>query len=339
MKKIALVIDSKDWAFNFIAEQLKKNIKQYECDIIVGEEYHGNYAKLFEDLNGYDLIHFMWRGYLSALETRENWAYIESKGYTDLEAFFRDYFYTKRKSFAVCDELYLSGDDAWRTEKILYYCKNYFVTSKRLFDIYSNFDKKPKKIIHDGVDLEKYKPENLDRFKNKETITIGWAGNSEFKDSNGDDDLKGVKRIIKPAIEELQQEGYKIELKMADSKHNKIPKEEMPNFYNSIDIYVCASSSEGTPLTVLESMAMGLPVISTDVGVVSEAFGKKQHEYILKNRTKEDLKEKIIELYNDRNKMKELSEENLESIKKWDWKEISKEYYKFFRKIIWSRNK
>jgi glycosyltransferase involved in cell wall biosynthesis len=189
-------------------------------------------------------------------------------------------------------------------------------------------------IIHDGVDLSSYVPNNLERFDNIETLRVGWVGNSKFKGSDNDCDMKGVEGIIKPAIKELQEEGYNIELNLADRNIKMIEQKDMPKFYNSIDLYVCASKAEGTPLTVLESMAMGIPVISTDVGIVREAFGNLQQKYILKERTKDCLKKKIKDLLNNKAEFQKLSQENLERIKDWDWKEISKEYKKFFEKIL-----
>ena len=92
----------------------------------------------------------------------------------------------------------------------------------------------------------------------------------------------------------------------------------MPDYYNSNDLYVCASKEEGTPNPVLESMASGVPVISTNVGIVSEAFGENKKDYIIE-RTKEDLKEKIIDLLNNKEKFEILSKENLDQIKNWSW--------------------
>lgn len=51
--------------------------------------------------------------------------------------------------------------------------------------------------------------------------------------------------------------------------------EPMKEFYNSIDCLVLASKSECMPRTILEAMACGLPVISTDVGSVSMLLNKK----------------------------------------------------------------
>jgi hypothetical protein len=46
--------------------------------------------------------------------------------------------------------------------------------------------------------------------------------------------------------------------------------ETMQDFYHSIDALVCTSSTEGGPLGVFEAIACGIPVISTNVGLVRE---------------------------------------------------------------------
>ena len=105
---------------------------------------------------------------------------------------------------------------------------------------------------------------------------------------------------------------------------------------------VCASVHEGTPRPVLESMYSGIPIISTDVGIVQEAFGNKQKSFIIGDREngKNDenirivLKEKIIELYNNRELFKELSKENLKSIVDFDGGKTIKDFEKFFDKCL-----
>ena len=47
-----------------------------------------------------------------------------------------------------------------------------------------------------------------------------------------------------------------MELKVADRRNEKWrSQQEMVDFYNSIDIIICASLYEGTPLPLLESAA------------------------------------------------------------------------------------
>lgn len=331
-KKIALIIDTENWAFDNIAKQIKKNLLEYSIDIIPGKIFEGNMLKLFLFCEDYDLIHFLWRGYISLINQEGMKYYATERLNIDFEDFKRRYIYNKKISFGVCDHLYLRGEEEWRTKEIFKFSDYYFVTSKKLYDIYEKFEKKPKMIIHDGVDLNSYNPKNLDRFTNSDKVIVGWAGNSKFRDSDGDEDMKGVEGIIKPAIAELQSEGYNIELKLADRNLGQISQEDMPDYYNSIDIYVCASKEEGTPLTIQEAMAMGIPIISTDVGIVSEVFGEKQSKFIMKERSKEELKNKIKMLIKDKALMQEISQENLVQIKSEDWKNICKKYKEFFEK-------
>ena len=46
-RKIALIIDTEGWAFDNIARQLKKNLQEYDIDIIPGKIFEGNMIKLF----------------------------------------------------------------------------------------------------------------------------------------------------------------------------------------------------------------------------------------------------------------------------------------------------
>lgn len=339
-KKIAIVYDIDGWAFCNIATQIKKHLSNdFEIDIFPVAVFDDNIAKLVLLAEKYDLVHCLWRGLLSCLDYKFIREYIYNMGIS-FEEFMDKYFSKTNITTSVYDHKFLDEESFETTKSFAKYAKNYTVSSTILQDIYNNLDieKKPMAVVSDGVDLEKFKPQNLERFKlenlEKRKIQIGWVGNSEFTDSNGDSDLKGVRKIIKPALEELIKEGYPIELNFADRKEKYIPHEKMPDYYNTIDIYVCASKNEGTPNPVLEAMASGVPIVSTNVGIVRDAFGEKQKEFILKGRTKEELKNKLTTILKEKEKLEQLSKENIEQIKQWTWAKKCEQFKAFFEQNL-----
>lgn len=218
------------------------------------------------------------------------------------------------------------------TECLLGICDEYTVSSEKLSQIYcAEFEKKPLKSVTDGVDLERFYPNDLERFEDRKdkNLVIGWVGNSQFWGMK-DKDLKGVNTILKPAIEELKQEGIAVERYFADRQERMIPHDEMCQYYSKVDILICTSIVEGTPNPVLEAMACGVPIISTDVGIVPEALGEFQKQFILEERSIECLK-KAIQVFDEHPEyLKRCSQENLERIARWSWKYKTQDFKEFF---------
>ena len=116
------------------------------------------------------------------------------------------------------------------------------------------------------------------------------------------------------------------------------PFSSMPDFYRSLDLYICASDNEGTPNTVLEAMATGVAVISTDVGIVPELFGEKQSKFILKERSTASFKNNMLKFLNNPELIKTLGEENLNEIGTWTWENQSTKFSEFFTNASQSFN-
>lgn len=325
--KIALIVDVKNWCFWNIAEIVKENLKGfYDFEIIPLSIIEDNIVRLLFYAKKFDLVHFFWRGHLTYINEYHPRVIELGMKY---EEFYKTYVESLNITTAIYDHLYLDNIEV--TNQILEKCKNYTVSSKKLFKIYNENQyiiKKPEMMVTDGVDLSIFKPRNLERFKEKRALVIGWVGNSEWASEK--EDFKGFNTILKPAIKELLEENCEIKTLFADRKEGMIPHDEMPKYYSKIDVLVCVSKIEGTPNPVLEAMACGVPIISTDVGIVNDAFGKKQKEFILPERNKENLKKTIKKLVNNKKALTELSNENLVQIQKWDWKIITKKFKNFF---------
>lgn len=341
-KKICLVCDLKGWAFDAISNQLKKELS-YKYDFTI--KYYDlkadgdSFFEFLEENDNCDLIHFFWRKSLLQMETEIFRRKVEENGNN-----FEQYIEQKKEkiSTGVYDFLYLTNSDIDTYKNVFNkYVKRYYVSSKKLFDQYEKIKQynKPEMTVHDIFNREIFHPQNLERFEakniNNRELVIGWVGNSIRKENGVD--LKGLNTIIKPVISELKSEGFNITENYADRNEKWRTTSQMPEYYSEIDLCLCTSIHEGTPLPVLEAMSCGVPLISTDVGIVREAFGKKQGKYILGSREygknddiiRDVLKQKIIELYNNRQELKELSMENQQSIDEY-CKQTKQEYEMYF---------
>lgn len=76
---------------------------------------------------------------------------------------------------------------------------------------------------------------------------------------------------------------------------------DIPQILNASDVFVLSSDWEGYPLSVLEAMASGLPVISTDVGGVPEIISNKISGLLVKPNNPESLSKAMVSLYEDSN--------------------------------------
>ena len=153
----------------------------------------------------------------------------------------------------------------------------------------------PDAIIPDGVDVERFTPAPLDR-RNADCFVIGWAGNSAWGKQSQKYDVKGYDQIFRPMMEELRARGVVVEEKVANPQIKRIKFEDMPAFYRGLDVFVCTSAIEGTPNTVLEAMACGIPVVSTDVGIVSDALGDFQKRFIVSRANIGEFSDRVAEI-------------------------------------------
>lgn len=330
--KIALVVDVEGWALHNIARYISLHLAhQYEFEIFAIDVV-GSVPRAALLTQGFDLVHFFWRIHWVQLQSKESQAEFQSLG-VDFDAFMRGYRRTTALTSAVFDHLFVAPESAHlELAESMKALTAYSVSSQRLWRLYSgSMDyPAPTMVLEDGVDLALFKPSQLDRFEGNHgrSLVVGWAGNSGW--SAETEDYKGVHTILRPAVERLRAQGWAIELALADRQSLFVPHHAMPGFYSGIDVYVCTSKIEGTPNPVLEAMACGVPLISTDVGIVPEALGTLQSEFILRERNIEALERALLRLLKDKTLLKRLSDENLRSVLAWDWTIKARAYANFF---------
>lgn len=346
-KKMAIIIDVPNWAFHNVANLMKKELQDIiDIDIyaIHVEPYNDDLFMLLEDVKDYDYIHFLWRKNLLSFNSDKFKQDLKSRNINYDE--YVDYF-SKKITTAVYDHMFLSEEEIKQYADVFNrFSRKYYTSSEKLYKIYCNIPefKKPETTLIDTFDINTFVPMNTERFDveniSNRPIVIGWVGNSAWNSTdNSNIDYKGLHSILEPVLVELENFGYNIKRVFADKQIKFTPNDQMPDYYKTIDIYITCSYHEGTPRPILEAMSCGVPVIATDVGIVPEVLGDMQKEFIIGDRTiladniiRDNLKNAIIKLYNNRELFKKLSDENIKRSHLLDSTNFKEPYINFFFK-------
>jgi len=111
--------------------------------------------------------------------------------------------------------------------------------------------------------------------------------------------------------------------------------ENMNNFYNNIDIYLNTSFHEGIPMSILEAMAHGLPVVAPRVGGIGEIIESGSDGFLVDGRNPEDFANICFMLMKEReirNRIGEVARKKIE--RKFSAKIMAERYYKLYKSII-----
>jgi glycosyltransferase involved in cell wall biosynthesis len=138
-------------------------------------------------------------------------------------------------------------------------------------------------------DLDIFYPDRSRR--RSEALTVGWAGSLSNHPGK-----RGFHDLIKPVCDAVPG----VVLRTRIREHEFVTDDnQMREFYNSLDLYVCASRSEGTPRPLLEAAACGIPVLTTDVGIVPELIEEGINGFVVE-RTAEAFRAKLMWLKENR---------------------------------------
>jgi len=103
--------------------------------------------------------------------------------------------------------------------------------------------------------------------KKKDKVIFGWVGNKDRSEKN-------YEKVLKPLKQYFKKDSYIKFRVIAPSKSDKVEKlltkEQMRDYYHSLDFFLITSTTEGTPNPGLEAMSCGVPVITTKVGNMTE---------------------------------------------------------------------
>ncbi len=197
----------------------------------------------------------------------------------------------------------------------------------QLFQLELNADKEKMLVIPNGINVEEF---SLPREKH-ENFNIGFVGRvSKIKDVKTA--IKAM-RVVKERIKEAkfliigpyeeERDYYEECVELVEILNLKDSVEflglkNVKEFYPILDVLLLSSVSEGQPLVILEAMAAGVPIVTTDVGACSEMVkdGDLQSGFVVKPKDYISMAKAIIKLYEDTELREKFSKDGREIVRK-----------------------
>ena len=202
-------------------------------------------------------------------------------------------------------------------------------SAEKIKEIYG----KASSIIYNALESKVFYPRKKER--ENEDISITIVGSEDFKFKNIGEILEVI-RVLK--------EKYQIKLNWITQTKPTINKEGKEAIINppqkvigdvlrDTDIYICNSEYEAFGLPTLEAMTCGAAVITTDTGGMRDFVVDGENALVIKHHDKDDMKEKIEMLINDRDLLHRIARSGIQTASRFCWDNTICDMEKYFREI------
>jgi len=138
---------------------------------------------------------------------------------------------------------------------------------------------------------------------------------------------------LRPELESLARE-----LKLRNTEFiGRVPFEAMPDFYDSADVYLTATSLDNMPGSITESLVAGLPVVSTNAGGIPYIVTHEETALLVDIDDDAALAEAAIRLLEEPGLAARLSRNGREQCRKFTWEAVRDSWIALYREMIEER--
>lgn len=122
-----------------------------------------------------------------------------------------------------------------------------------------------------------------------------------------------------------------------DLRHTKfiggVPFEGMPEMYDSGDIYLTATDLDNMPSSIVECLAAGLPVVTTDAGGIPYIVAHEETCLMIARNDHEAMAVSALRLLADQELAARIARNAREHCRKFSWPAVQQEWLKLYHEI------
>ena len=113
----------------------------------------------------------------------------------------------------------------------------------------------------------------------------------------------------------------------------KLEKKEWTSLSNNYNIFINTTNVDNLPVSVIEAMALGLPVVSTNAGGLKYLHKNESDALLVNCNDISSMSDKIISIIENPALSKKLSENGFKKAKDFDWEIVKKAWKSLFLKV------
>jgi glycosyltransferase involved in cell wall biosynthesis len=106
----------------------------------------------------------------------------------------------------------------------------------------------------------------------------------------------------------------------------QLPKEDWWKLASEHDIFINTTHFDNTPVSVMEAMALGLPVVSSNVGGIPYLLTDKENALLVNDDDEKGMTLAVLDLLNDKVKANQLSKNARTFIEQMDWQVVKQSW-------------
>lgn len=199
------------------------------------------------------------------------------------------------------------------------------------------------RLIYNGIDLEKFT--KTDKFEarkvlklpeNKKIILFSADGGVKNPFKGGEfvfqtfEKLKNRNDILFLNIGGESGQNSENWFDFGYVKETKI----MAKLYSAADIYFFPTLADNCPLTAIESLACGLPVVTFETGGVPEIVENDKTGFVVEYKNGEMLTSALEKILDDENLREKMSKNAIKASKKFSSERMALEYLKLYKELL-----